>query len=152
MKVILIHKDTCLNSKNFFLKKALQKLKEKKNIKRMWPMIVMSDGVAVSCMVGAQVPVALTHHRMWMLKGDGCSYYTGALKSYKSLEAAQVPPVYDIEDMINVGSRRKFCPYFTLRNLLYASEIVFCPYNYLIDPSIRESVSIGLFLCLVCTI
>lgn len=77
-----------------------------------------------------------------MLKGDGCSYYIGALKSHKSAESVQVPPVYDIEDMISVGSRRKFCPYFTLRNLLYASQIVFCPYNYLIDPSIRESVSI----------
>lgn len=91
-------------------------------------------------MVGSKV--AVTHQRIWMLKGDGCSYYTGALKSHKSVESAQVPPVYDIEDMINVGSRRKFCPYFTLRNLLYASQIVFCPYNYLIDPSIRESVSI----------
>lgn len=77
-----------------------------------------------------------------MLKGAGCSYYTGALKSHNSAQSAQVPPVYDIEDMISVGSRRKFCPYFTLRNLLYASQIVFCPYNYLIDPSIRESVSI----------
>lgn len=96
--------------------------------------------VATSCMIGSQV--ALTLHRIWMLKGDGCSYYTGALKSHKSVEGALVPPVYDIEDMINVGSRRKFCPYFTLRNLLYASQIVFCPYNYLIDPTIRESVSI----------
>lgn len=93
-------------------------------------------------MVGAFLHLVLTHRRIWMLKGDGCSYYTGALKSHNSAQSAQVPPVYDIEDMISVGSRRKFCPYFTLRNLLYASQIVFCPYNYLIDPSIRESVSI----------
>lgn len=114
-----------------------------KTYKKYHKFFVRSNWVAASCMVGSKV--AVTHKRIWMLKGDGCSYYTGALKSHKSVESAQVPPVYDIEDMINVGSRRKFCPYFTLRNLLYASQIVFCPYNYLIDPSIRESVSILIF-------
>ena len=33
------------------------------------------------------------------------------------------------------------CPYFALRGLKEDAEIIFCPYNYLIDPMIREQVS-----------
>lgn len=33
------------------------------------------------------------------------------------------------------------CPYYATRSLLEEADIVFCPYNYLIDPGIREQVS-----------
>ena len=33
------------------------------------------------------------------------------------------------------------CPYFGTRQLRETADIVFCPYNYLIDPIIRNSVS-----------
>lgn len=32
------------------------------------------------------------------------------------------------------------CPYFATRGLRSGADIVFCPYNYLIDPVIRKSV------------
>lgn len=80
-----------------------------------------------------------------LLQGIGCSYHTGASKygnTHYSLQAHQLPVVYDIEDIIKVGKRNTLCPYFSLRHLLQQSDIIFCPYNYLIDPIIRESVSI----------
>jgi hypothetical protein len=33
------------------------------------------------------------------------------------------------------------CCYFGVRQLRETADIVFCPYNYLVDPSIRSSVS-----------
>jgi fanconi anemia group J protein len=56
----------------------------------------------------------------------------------------RVVQVHDIEDLVRAGKRRKGCPYFTARALAETAEIVFCPYNYLIDPVIRSSVSIDL--------
>ncbi len=39
------------------------------------------------------------------------------------------------------------CPYYATRTLKDEAEIVFCPYNYLIDPKIRNQVKLNvLFL------
>jgi DEAD_2 len=47
--------------------------------------------------------------------------------------------VHDIEDLCKIGQRYKACPYFASRNLADTAELVFCPYNYLLDPSIRRA-------------
>jgi Fanconi anemia group J protein len=36
----------------------------------------------------------------------------------------------------------KICPYFTARELARESDIVFCPYTYLIDPAIRAAMGV----------
>lgn len=45
------------------------------------------------------------------------------------------PPVWDIEDLVTSAKRRSGCPYFAAKLLAENADIVFCPYNYLIDPS-----------------
>lgn len=52
--------------------------------------------------------------------------------------------MHDIEDLVKAGRRRTACPYYAARTLAENADIVFCPYNYLIDPQIRKSVSIEL--------
>lgn len=37
--------------------------------------------------------------------------------------------------------QHKACPYYVTRFLLPNADIIFCPYNYMIDPNIRKSVS-----------
>lgn len=49
---------------------------------------------------------------------------------------------WDIEDLVSLGRKLRACPYFAARELMLGADIVFCPYNYLLDPQIRESVSI----------
>ena len=34
----------------------------------------------------------------------------------------------------------KYCAYYAARDLMPVVDIIFCPYNYLIDPRIRSSV------------
>lgn len=47
---------------------------------------------------------------------------------------------WDIEDLVTLGKRIRSCSYFAARELMQDASIVFCPYNYLLDPMIRESV------------
>ena len=48
---------------------------------------------------------------------------------------------WDVEDLVRVGKRIRACSYYAARELMQDARIVFCPYNYLLDPLIRESVS-----------
>ena len=48
---------------------------------------------------------------------------------------------WDIEDLVRLGERLRACSYYAARELMQGAWIVFCPYNYLLDPLIRESVS-----------
>lgn len=51
----------------------------------------------------------------------------------------------DIEDLVRWGEKTKVCPYFYSRETLDKADIVFMPYNYIIDPSIREVLGSFLF-------
>lgn len=52
--------------------------------------------------------------------------------------------VHDIEDLKVAGKRKQGCPYFAARAMAETAELVFCPYNYIVDPIIRESVKVDL--------
>ncbi|PRP75077.1 hypothetical protein PROFUN_03913 [Planoprotostelium fungivorum] len=47
--------------------------------------------------------------------------------------------VWDIEDLVQFGRDVNGCPYYASQALVAKSDIVFAPYNYLLDISIRES-------------
>uniref|UniRef100_A0A6Q2ZFX2 DNA 5'-3' helicase n=1 Tax=Esox lucius TaxID=8010 RepID=A0A6Q2ZFX2_ESOLU len=51
---------------------------------------------------------------------------------------------WDIEDLVGLGGRLRACSYYAARDLMQDACIVFCPYNYLLDPLIRESMQINL--------
>jgi hypothetical protein len=44
------------------------------------------------------------------------------------------------------SEKSKLCPYYVARDLAPIVDIIFCPYNYLIDPRIRSTVFNLLFL------
>ncbi|KAI4329268.1 hypothetical protein L6164_021552 [Bauhinia variegata] len=49
----------------------------------------------------------------------------------------------DIEDLVNVGKRFGPCPYYLSKHLLKFADIVFAPYNYLIDRGYRDSLNLN---------
>ena len=56
---------------------------------------------------------------------------------------------------LNLQLHFQACPYFATRALKDTADIIFCPYNYLIEPSIRTSVSIihmASLYCIICVI
>ncbi|KAG7673937.1 hypothetical protein Ndes2526B_g02593 [Nannochloris sp. 'desiccata'] len=50
--------------------------------------------------------------------------------------------VMDIEDLTKLGNSRNLCPYFLSRDMAANADIVFMPYNYLIDPKTRGGLGI----------
>ena len=45
----------------------------------------------------------------------------------------------DIEDIVKEGQQNGSCPYYNSRSYSRLSDIVFVPYNYIIDPQISKS-------------
>ncbi|XP_042298181.1 Fanconi anemia group J protein [Sceloporus undulatus] len=79
--------------------------------------------------------------------GTSCSYYHGVhkLSEYHLCQFAQKKyQAWDIEDLVRLGKKLRACAYFGARELMGPADIVFCPYNYLLDPQIRESMEIDL--------
>ncbi|XP_028548850.1 regulator of telomere elongation helicase 1 homolog [Dendrobium catenatum] len=48
---------------------------------------------------------------------------------------------FDIEDLVKIGRTKDACPYYISRELHKVVDILFAPYNYLIDPGNRSSLS-----------
>jgi fanconi anemia group J protein len=74
------------------------------------------------------------------LKRASCNYFKGT-QTWKS---SAMHHLYDVEDLCRLGKQRKGCPYFLSRNLASEADIIFGPYNYLLDPVIRRSMGIEL--------
>lgn len=79
-------------------------------------------------------------------KDAGCSFFNNlkALSQHPKLYPGAELGVFDIEDLVGLGREVGGCPYFTAQAKLLNADIVFLPYNYLIDPQIRERSSISL--------
>lgn len=65
-----------------------------------------------------------------------CSFYAGA-KIRKNVEA-----ILDIEELASFGKKNNACPYYLSREMQSNADIIFLPYNYLIDASARKSQNI----------
>mmetsp|Transcript_17607 Transcript_17607/g.38535 ORF Transcript_17607/g.38535 Transcript_17607/m.38535 type:complete len:932 (-) Transcript_17607:928-3723(-) len=96
------------------------------------------------------------------VKNSSCSYFHGC-DSWKAkkgstarkrgfLETARDEDnrvfeknlILDIEDLRSLGSREKFCPYYLSRDedINAEADIVFMPYNYLVDSSVRAKIGL----------
>lgn len=73
-----------------------------------------------------------------------CSYksnldgYQGAVEGVGDSPS----PIYDIEELVKVGRRDNICPYYYSRDFSEYADIIFLPYNYLLDTSIRSTLNI----------
>ncbi|XP_047999138.1 Fanconi anemia group J protein homolog isoform X4 [Leguminivora glycinivorella] len=62
--------------------------------------------------------------------------------NYKALHHDSLPAAFDLEELVAVGESLVACPYYAARSMAAAAHIVFCPYNYLIEPGIRSNMQI----------
>jgi len=55
------------------------------------------------------------------------------------------PVVSDIEDLVSLGREKEVCPYFAMREVaaLEQAQLILLPYNYLVDPAVRQSLDIN---------
>ncbi|XP_073139682.1 uncharacterized protein [Henckelia pumila] len=66
------------------------------------------------------------------------------VKGHPSLQKGGCHEVHDIEDLVKVGQVVKGCSYFAARSMAQDAELVFCPYNYLMNPIIREAMEVDI--------
>lgn len=52
--------------------------------------------------------------------------------------------VLDIEDLVALGKKKAFCPYYMTKELKMEADIIFMPYNYLLDPKTRKANGVDL--------
>ncbi|KAM8774836.1 regulator of telomere elongation helicase 1 [Rhynchonycteris naso] len=71
-----------------------------------------------------------------------CYFYNNVEE--KSLEQDLATPILDIEDLVKSGNKHKLCPYYLSRNLKQQADIIFMPYNYLLDAKSRRAHNIDL--------
>ncbi|XP_058807015.1 regulator of telomere elongation helicase 1 homolog isoform X2 [Phymastichus coffea] len=74
------------------------------------------------------------------IKARTCYYYN-------NVEARKDDPtirqnILDIEDLVKTGQKLKCCPYYLTRELKQSADIIFMPYNYILDPKTRKNQSI----------
>lgn len=73
-----------------------------------------------------------------------CFYYNGVERKKNDPTITEIP-VMDIEDIVKLGKSCKFCPYYMAKELMKTADIVFMPYNYLLDYRIRKNLGIFTF-------
>ena len=75
--------------------------------------------------------------------GRGC-FYAGQAASKLASVAKNHPDPLDIEDLMKMGAKKRGCPYFASKMMAESADIVFCPYNYLLDPRTRAAMDIDI--------
>lgn len=66
-----------------------------------------------------------------------CKYYEGYQK--EGSDTMLPPGVYDVEEMLKFGEKRKWCPYYTARHALNFANVVVYNYQYLLVRPVPNS-------------
>ncbi|XP_016472027.2 regulator of telomere elongation helicase 1 homolog isoform X2 [Nicotiana tabacum] len=70
-----------------------------------------------------------------------CGHFSRVAEFMKTNPSLGEEPI-DIEDLVNIGRSSGPCPYYVSRELHKTVDILFAPYNYLIDRGYRKSLNI----------
>ncbi|XP_056017158.1 regulator of telomere elongation helicase 1-like isoform X2 [Ostrea edulis] len=72
--------------------------------------------------------------------GRTCFYFNHFEDIKRNSEPRQlVGDVVDIEDMVRFGEKQRICPYYIAKELKNDADIIFMPYNYLLDAKSRKA-------------
>ncbi|XP_069675040.1 regulator of telomere elongation helicase 1 homolog [Periplaneta americana] len=76
--------------------------------------------------------IAKMHMCQALTKKGACSFFTN-LERKKEDPSVQDSGILDIEDLVKAGRKLRVCPYFMARELKTHADVVFMPYNYILD-------------------
>lgn len=77
------------------------------------------------------------------IKSKTCGFHRGVEKAIENPEIAN-QTVLDIEDLVKIGKSCNACPYYMAKTLSGEADIVFLPYNYVLDPKLLKSFALKL--------
>ncbi|KAL3514875.1 hypothetical protein ACH5RR_027592 [Cinchona calisaya] len=125
-----------------------QVIQEYKRTSYQVPMAVLASRKHYCTNVNIRGTANIDEQCKLLLKdGDiGCSDFKNVhkVKGHPSLQKGGCHEVHDIEDLVKVGEIVKGCSYFAARSMAEEAELVFCPYNYIINPIIRRAMEVDI--------
>ncbi|NWV30669.1 RTEL1 helicase, partial [Grantiella picta] len=71
-----------------------------------------------------------------------CTFYNNVEE--KSTNKELMESIMDIEDLVKNGNKLRTCPYYLSRSLKQQADIIFMPYNYLLDAKSRKAHNLDL--------
>ncbi|XP_070600523.1 regulator of telomere elongation helicase 1 isoform X2 [Erythrolamprus reginae] len=71
-----------------------------------------------------------------------CPFYNNVEE--KSTEKDLIDRILDIEDLVKNGNKHRVCPYYLSRSLKQQADIIFMPYNYLMEQKSRRAHNLDL--------
>lgn len=77
------------------------------------------------------------------VKTRTCHFYNN-VESKKDDREIRGDEILDIEDLVTVGKKLKCCPYYISKELKQDADIIFMPYNYILDPKSRKANGVDL--------
>jgi len=97
----------------------------------------------LACRQAARRAVALESARPGYVPGGcSCSSYTslGSFRHARRVfdKCGRAGQLWDVEDLAKADESRAGCPYYTSHVLAGVADIVFCPHNYILDPSVSK--------------
>ncbi|CAO3697444.1 unnamed protein product [Rhizopus microsporus] len=79
-----------------------------------------------------------------LLDKQACVFAHRTKKLINRIMTEPANRILDIEDMVSLGKGIGGCPYYGSRKMYEVAEVIFCPYNYILDPVIRQLMDINL--------
>lgn len=77
-----------------------------------------------------------------LTKNNACKYRNNLYAKMGNPDYKK--PILDIEDLGKLGEEHECCPFYASKEKYRDAEILFLPYNYLLDPKIRDICKIDL--------
>lgn len=77
------------------------------------------------------------------VKSRTCYFYNN-VESKKEDRSVKGDEILDIEDLVSVGKKLKCCPYYLSKELKQDADIIFMPYNYILDSKSRRANGVDL--------
>lgn len=71
--------------------------------------------------------------------GALCEFYEGYER--EGMDSIMPSGVYTLDDLLDFGRQRKWCPYYTARHCLSFANVIVYNYQYLLDPKISGLIS-----------
>lgn len=78
-----------------------------------------------------------------LISSRSCVYYNNTDKRVQEA-IFQEDRLVDIEDLVKKGRKTQCCPYYASRSLQESADILFTPYNYLLDAKTRRAQDVKL--------
>ncbi|KAF7270391.1 hypothetical protein GWI33_016625 [Rhynchophorus ferrugineus] len=78
------------------------------------------------------------------VRKSSCDFYDGINRFLNNNINLTDTSIFDIEDMLKLGNKHTICPYYMTKELQRTVNIIFMPYNYLLNPLVQRAFCLNL--------